>query len=78
MPTHGFGAGWFGRRMRSLGRGGRRGGASLVLVPLGGMVGWLLGRGCVRGEALWWEERFLLDRGPGGEIDIEYRNAKIR
>jgi hypothetical protein len=39
MPTHGFGPGWLGRRMRSLGRGGRRGGASLVLLPLGGMVG---------------------------------------
>lgn len=41
MPTHGFAAGWFGRRMRSLGRGGRRGGASLVLLlPFGGMAGW--------------------------------------
>lgn len=38
MPRHGFTAGWLGRRMRSFGSGGRRGGASLVLLPFGGMV----------------------------------------
>lgn len=38
MPTQGFSPGRFGRRTRSLGRGGRRGGASFVLPLLGGMV----------------------------------------
>ena len=37
MPRHGFVSGRFGRRMRSFGSGGRRVGASLVEVPLGGM-----------------------------------------
>ena len=47
IPTQGFSPGLFGRRIRSLGRGGRRGGASFVLPPLGGMVvishGWSRG-----------------------------------
>lgn len=38
IPTQGFSPGRFGRRTRSLGRGGRRGGASFVLPPLGGMI----------------------------------------
>ena len=38
IPTQGFSPGLFGRRTRSLGRGGRRGGASFVLPPLGGMA----------------------------------------
>ena len=39
MPTQGFSPGRLGRRTRSLGRGGRRGGASFVLAPLGGIGG---------------------------------------
>lgn len=38
MPMHGFSFGALGRRMRSLERGGRRGGARLVETPLGGIV----------------------------------------
>ena len=38
IPTHGFSPGLLGRRTRSLGRGGRRGGVSFVLPPLGGIV----------------------------------------
>ena len=38
IPTQGFSPGLFGRRTRSLGRGGRRGGASFVLPPFGGMI----------------------------------------
>ena len=38
MPKQGFGSGAFGRRTRNLGRGGRRGGASFVLPPFGGIV----------------------------------------
>lgn len=37
IPTQGLSPGLFGRRTRSLGRGGRRGGTSFVLPPLGGM-----------------------------------------
>lgn len=50
IPTQGFSPGLFGRRTRSLGRGGRRGGASFVLPPLGGMVAILALRkyGCYR------------------------------
>ena len=38
MPRHGLVSGRFGRRIRSFGSGGRRVGASLVEVPLGGMM----------------------------------------
>lgn len=39
IPTQGLSPGLFGRRTRSLGRGGRRGGARFVLPPLGGIWG---------------------------------------
>lgn len=37
-PTQGFSSGAFGRRTRSLGKGGRRGGGSFVLTPFGGIL----------------------------------------
>lgn len=50
---HGLVSGLLGRRTRSLGRGGRRGGASLVL-PFGGMVE----EGCVvESGGGWWFAR---------------------
>jgi hypothetical protein len=57
---HGLVSGLLGRRTRSLGRGGRRGGASLVL-PFGGMVE----EGCEGGGYCWVEGWWLL-RGHGG------------
>ena len=70
IPVQGFSPGRLGRRTRSLGKGGRRGGASFVLPPLGGMV---LGR---------WEVEVLLVMHWGGGrlrawLDDGFRRRRV-